>query len=206
MADINWLQVAIGFVGGGATGALIKQYFESRKSRIQPIAKSIEIKSFYDSLENNILNSQVILTGEDQEHKFSKLYTGTIKIINSGLIDYPEFSFGITGNDNMKFINVKPTTIDRHHRAEFNDPPSLENQINSFDLVLKPFNRKDVYTFDILVTPLEGDLNEKEIKISSSHPVKWVDITSTSKIILEIATESILALGPFSVGIRKNNN
>lgn len=203
MDNINWIQVGIGFLSGGAFGALIKQFFDNRRNRIQPIGRNIEVKSFYDSIENKMLNSQVILTGATQEHKFSRLYTGTIKIINSGLTDYSSFSFGITGSDNVKFIHLKPTTIDRHHVAEISGLPTLENQVNTFDVVLKPFNRKDIYTFDILATTLNGDLTQNDIQISSSHPIKWVDVTSTSKIILEVARESIIALGPISIGLRK---
>lgn len=203
MGNLNWIQIGIGFLGGGAFGALIKQFFDYRRNRIQPIGRNIEIKSFYDSIENKMLNSQVILTGGTQEYKFSKLYTGTIKIVNSGLIDYPSFSFGITGNDNIRFIHLKPTTIDRHHMVEIPDLPTLDNQINKFDVVLRPFNRKDTYIFDILATTIDGDLNQNDIQISSSHPIKWIDLTSTSKIILEIAKESTIVFGPISIGLRK---
>lgn len=200
---MKWIQIGIGFLSGGAFGTLIKQFFDNRRNRIQPIGRNIEIKSFYDSIENKMLNSQVILTGETQEHKFSKLYTGTIKIVNSGLTDYSSFSFGITGSDNVRFVHLKPTTIDRHHIAEISGQPTLENQVNTFDIVIKPFNRKDIYTFDILATTLDGDITHNDIQISSSHAIKWIDLTSTSKIILEIAKESIIAIGPLSIGLRK---
>ncbi|WP_159479038.1 hypothetical protein [Chryseobacterium sp. 18068] len=203
MEKISWLQLGIGFLSGGAFGALIKQFFDNRRNRIQPISRNIEVKSFYDSIENKMLNSQVILTGATQEHKFSKLYTGTIKVVNSGLTDYSSFSFGITSSDNVRFIHLKTISTDRHHLAEISGHPTLENQVNKFDVVLKPFNRKDVYSFDILVTTLNGDISQNDIQISSSHPVKWVDVTSTSKIILEVARESIIALGPISIGLRK---
>jgi len=203
MDKINWVQVIIGFLSGGAFGALIKQFFDNRRNRVQPIGRAIEIKSFYDSIENKLLNSQVILTGSTQEYKFSKLYTGTVKISNSGLHDYLAFTFGITSPENVKFIHIKPTTTDRHHLVEIEELPTLENQINSFDITLKPFNRKDNYTFDILVTTLNGDLTSEDIQISSAHPIKWVDLVSTSKIILEVARETVIALGPISVGLRR---
>ncbi|MCX2741706.1 hypothetical protein [Pontibacter anaerobius] len=202
MEQINWVQVIIGFLGGGACGAFIKQYFDNRRNRVQPIGKSIEIKSFYDSVENTLLNSQVILTGSTQEYKFSKLYTGTIKIANTGLHDYSSFTFGITCPENVNFIHIRPESTDRHHLAEIKDLPTLENQINSFDITLKPFNRKDNYTFDILVTATDVRLKEEDIKISSPHPINWVDLTSSSKIVLEIARESLVRFGPLSIGLR----
>ncbi|MDI9872600.1 hypothetical protein [Flectobacillus roseus] len=203
MENINWIQLTIGFLSGGAFGALIKQFFDNRRNRIQPIGKAIEVKSFYDSVENKLLNSQVILTGSTQEYKFSKLYTGTIKIVNTGHNDYATFTFGITCPENVKFIHIKPTSNDRHHLADIRDLPSLENQINSFDIALTPFNRKDSYSFDILVTSVNHDLTENDIKISSSHPIKWVELVSTSKILLEVARETVIALGPISVGLRR---
>lgn len=202
MEQINWIQVIIGFLSGGAFGALVKQYFDNRRNRVQPIGKAIEIKSFYNSVENTLFNSQVILTGSTQEYKFSKLYIGTIKIVNTGLHDYSSFTFGITCPENVNFIQIRPESIDRHHLAEIEDLPTLENQINSFDITLKPFNRKDNYTFDILVTTSDVNLTEEDIKISSPHPISWVDLTSSTKIVLEIARESLIKLGPLSVGLR----
>ncbi|MET3502598.1 hypothetical protein ABIC45_004222 [Mucilaginibacter rubeus] len=63
---INWSQVIPGFLSGGALGALIKQFFDNRRNRIQPIGKSVEIKSVYDSSENKLLNSEISLTGTTQ--------------------------------------------------------------------------------------------------------------------------------------------
>lgn len=203
MENINWIQVLIGFLSGGAFGAIIKQIFDYRKNRVQPVGKSVEIKSFYDSVENKLINSQVILTGSNQEYKFSKLYTGTVKIVNTGHNDYSSFTFGITSPENVKIIHVKPTTTDRHHLADINELPTLENQINSFDITLKPFNRKDNYTFDVLITTIDGNFKEKDIKISSPHSVKWVDLISTSNIIFEVARDSIIAIGPISIGLKR---
>jgi hypothetical protein len=203
MDKINWIQVIIGFLSGGAFGALIKQFFDNKRNRVQPIGKSIEIKSFYDSGDNKLLNSQIILTGINQEFKFSKLYTGTVKIVNTGQNDFLSFTFGITSPENIKFIHIKPTSTDRHHLAEFTELPTLENQINTFDINLKPFNRNDTYTFDILVTTTNGEITEQDIKISSPYSIKWVDLVSTSKIILEFARETIIAFGPISIGLRR---
>ena len=192
MQDINWLQVSIGFLSGGAVGALIKQYFENRKNRIQPIGRSIEVKSFYNSDENRLLNSQIILTGTTKEYKFSKLYTGTIELINTGLDDYPEFKLGITCLETIKFIQVKANSSDRHHIAEFSSIPSLENQISTFDIVLKPFNRKDNYQFDILLTTDSSGISKHQIEIGSPHPIRWVELTSTTEVILNSLNKSFI--------------
>lgn len=203
LEHINWLQVAIGFLSGGAFGAFIKQYFDNRRNRVQTIGQSVDIKSFYDSGENSLMNSEVSLTGTTQVFKFQKLYTGTITVANTGLHDYPTFTFGITCPEHVKVIHVKPESTDRHHVAEVKEPPALENQISSFDICLKPFNRRDSYTFNILATTLDGDLTAADIRISSSSPVKWANLTPTSKLIVEIAKETFLAVGPVSIGFKR---
>ncbi|WP_294733658.1 hypothetical protein [uncultured Flavobacterium sp.] len=196
MEKINWIQVISGFLVG-LSGILIKQFLDNKKSRIQPIAKSIEVKSFYDSKNNDILNSKVTFTESGKEYKFSNLYTGTIKITNSGSADYKDFVFGITASENINFIHVKPNSNDRHHFVEISDLPSLENQINYFDVSLKPFNRKDTYTLDVLLTASEVVLSENDIKMSTSQPIKWTDLNSTTnktvnEILNTIIKESII--------------
>lgn len=205
MEKISWLQIVIGFFSGGAFGAFIKQYFDNLRNRIQPVGRSIEIKPFYDSYDNILVNSQIILTGEESEFKFSKLYTGTIKVVNNGRKDYEEFILGITCPENIKIVYIKPNTIDRHHESQFNEIPKLENQISSFDVILKPFNRNNSYIFDILLTSIDNtDIHAKSISLSSPHSIKWVDIVTATEVIMEIAKQTVIGLGPLYVGLRKS--
>jgi len=201
ISKLNWIPLIIGFFSGGAFGALIKQFFDNRRNHIQSIGQTIEIKSFYDSDVNSLLTSQIILSGDSKEYKFSKLYTGTIRILNSGLTDYSEFTLGITCPENVKIIYIKPISTDRHHNVVFIQTPNLENQISSFDLILKPFNRKDIYSFDILLTTNDNtEILPEDIQLSSPHPVKWIEIVTTSKMILEVA--KLITIGPISFRLR----
>ena len=199
MQDINWLQAGIGFLSGGAFGALIKLFFDERKNRIQRIGQSIEIKSFYNSEDSKLLNSEIILKEGIQEYKFSKLYTGTIQLVNSGLKDYSDFPLGITVPENVNFVQIKSTSSDRHHIAEYTDSPSLKNQIRSFDINLKPFNRKDKYTFDILLTTDSSTIAQTDIQISSPMPVKWVKLISTTDAIIDFATKTGIEIAVHSI-------
>lgn len=194
MKEINWVQIIIGFVSGGVFGALIKQFFDNRRNRIQPIGYSLEIKSFFDSGDNKLIKSEVILKDEVKEYKFSKLFTGTLVVVNSGLSDYSDFTFGITVSGKVKVIQINPTTSDRHHNADFAARPSLGNQINSFDILLKPFNRKDKYTFDFLLTSEDATITESDLQISSSKPVKWAKLISATEVILEVANRTLLEI------------
>ncbi|MFP9099766.1 hypothetical protein ACLI09_11985 [Flavobacterium sp. RHBU_24] len=191
MEKINWIQLGLGFLSGGAFGALIKQFFDNRRNRLQPIAKSVEIKPFYDSSNNEIFNSSIVLSDGSDDYKFERIFICSIKIINSGLHDFEKFSFGITGAKDAKFISIKGNSKDRHHQINFSNKPSLNNQIENFDVSLLPFNRKDYYSFDLLVTTSEIDINPKNIKISCPHAIKWVDISSLGKSLLEITGEFI---------------
>ena len=192
MQDINWIQTGIGFLSGGAFGAFIKQFFDNRRSRIQPIGFSIEIKPFYNSGDNHLLNSQVIFKDDSNVYAFNNLFTGTINLINTGQNDYSEFNFGITTSEKIKFLHVKPITLDRHHIVKLISEPSLKNQMNSFDISLKPFNRKDKYSFDILLATDQVGMSESDVKISSSMPIKWTKIISSNEIVFEIVNNSFL--------------
>lgn len=175
MDKINWIQIMAGFLGGGAVGAVIKQFFDNRKYKIQPISQSIELRPFYDSSATPILNSQVILTGDTQEYKFSNLFSGTITITNSGHIDYPTFNFGITAPNDTRFIHLTYETSDRHHIADSSNRPSLENQSLMFDLSVQPFNRKDIYKFHFLATTTQSSIKNINIETSSPHSIKWIN-------------------------------
>ena len=194
MENINWIQVIIGFLSGGAFGAFIKQFFDNRRNRIQPIGKSIELKSFYDKADNRLIDAQIILKEDNLEYKFSKLYTGTIQILNSGLTDFQEFNFGITTSNSVKFVQIKSTSLDRHHLVNYSQKPALQSQLDVFDITLKPFNRKDIYTFDFLLTTSQTTITENDIQISSAHPIKWNKLVSTTEIIFEIANKTLVEI------------
>ncbi|MCW3108131.1 MAG: hypothetical protein JWQ09_2637 [Segetibacter sp.] len=55
MAEINWIQVGAGFLSGGAFGALIKQFFDYRRGRIQSISYNVLTKPFYNPRAGNSL-------------------------------------------------------------------------------------------------------------------------------------------------------
>jgi hypothetical protein len=203
MTNINWIQILIGFLGGGAIGALIKQFFDNKKNRIQPIAHSIELSSLYDSFANGVINSEVILKDTTGDYSFSRLYNGKLKIINTGSTDFSEFIFGLTINTDADFIHADVKTKDRHHVLEIVNNPGLSNQINAIDFKLKPFNRKDHYIFDFLITSELVNVSSKNIEISSPHPIKWISETQTSDLLLEITKQTLLKIGPLTLDFRK---
>lgn len=194
MDKINWIQIGIGLISGGAFGALIKQFFDNRRNRIQPVGYLLEVKPFFDSNDAKLIDSKITLTEGDNEFRFSKLYTGSLKIVNTGLLDYNEFDFGITCPETLKLIHLKATTDDRFHTATLSNKPSLQNHLSSVDFKLTPFNRKDAYSFDFLIScEVSIDFGEA-IKMGSPKPIKWVKLTSTTDTIIEFANRTFLEI------------
>jgi len=191
MDKINWIQLGIGFLSGGAFGALIKQFFDNRRNRIQPIGYSIELKRFYNSRDTQLVKTQITLDDGTNEYKFENLYTGTIEIVNTGLIDYSNFSFGINSTDGTKFIQCNPISKDRHHIVELGNEPTLVNQTSSFDIELKPFNRKDRYVFNVLLTNSKSHISDSWLSISTSMPVKLTKISTTGEVIISYMDKSL---------------
>lgn len=201
MADINWIQIGIGVLSGGAFGALINQYFHHRRNKVQPIGRNIELKSFFNATDNASLSTQISITGATEEHKFTNIFTASIQLINKGNSDFEKFDFGITLPENVKAIKVIKNSADRHHQINLGNDPTLENQINEFDITLKPFNRKDVYDIDIQLTSENGEIKEEDIVCGTSHSVKFVDIVSPTEIAIEIAKS--IVVGPLTISINR---
>ncbi|WP_282162989.1 hypothetical protein [Ulvibacterium marinum] len=201
MEDINWIQIGIGVLGGGAFGALINQYFHHRRNKVQPIGRNIELKSFFNATDNSSMSTQISITGTTEEHKFTNIFTASIQLINKGNSDFEEFDFGITLPESIKAIKILKDSADRHHQINLNNEPTLENQINEFDITLKPFNRKDVYDIDLQLTSENGEIKEGDIVCGTSHSIKFVDIVSPTEKALEIAKS--VAIGPMIISLNK---
>ena len=107
MADINWIQVGAGFLSGGAFGALIKQFFDYRKNRIQAVTYNLEVKPFYNQHSDNPITSKIVIKDGDKDYKFQDLYIGSLSILNTSNQDYSEFSFGLTYDNDNKFIQFQ---------------------------------------------------------------------------------------------------
>jgi|JI9StandDraft_1071089.scaffolds.fasta_scaffold34402_3 hypothetical protein len=195
MTNINWIQVGAGFLSGGAFGALIKQFFDYRKSRIQTVTFNIELTPFFNKPNENSLASKFVIKDHGVDFRFEDLFIGKLTILNTSNQDYPDFSFGMTYSNANRFIQIQQQKIDRHHKTVFDTLPTLNNQVQQFDISVKPFNRKDNYNFDFIinVTDLE---NVKNLTLSTSHPVKLKEVTSITELATLIPTGLEISL-PF---------
>jgi hypothetical protein len=204
--EINWVQIGIAASTGGLAGALLKQFFDNRRNRLQPITYSFELKPFYDSDSHSIIPSRIILKEDNQEFSFSNLVIGTLKIKNSGILDFPIFSFGLTLDDDTKFINIKQQDQHRHHSSAYSITPTINNQVNIIDIALEPFNRKNIYEFNFLisVTGYYPTIEDMTFEVSSKQAVKLIKISNSKSI--EMAFEivkPIIQIGPIKISVEK---
>ncbi len=66
---------------------------------------------------------------------------------------------------------MQHSELDRHHISIFKNLPSLENQTNQVDIILKPFNRRDIYKFRFSATVNAHLYTADEVKLGTSHPI-----------------------------------
>lgn len=200
MTTSDWINIGIGILGGGVAGAILNQIFHYRRNKIQPIGKSIELISFFNSAENTNLSSEITIRENSKTYSFSNIYSGSIKVVNKGKKDYDEFDFGITLPDDIGIFKIDERTLDRHHSVKYRNQPTIDKHLNEIDITLKPFNRKDSYIIDFHMTSKSENINIDEIKISSALPVKFTDIVDLSIATnmaadIVFATTSISAFG-----------
>tara|TARA_A100000171_G_C2133687_1_gene148466 strand:+ start:2108 stop:2713 length:606 start_codon:yes stop_codon:yes gene_type:complete len=201
MDNLNWISLTISFLGGGLAGAILNQFFYHRRNKIQPVGKSIELTSIFNAKENSLIDSRITITGDTKEYRFKNLWILKFDLINNGRNDYDKFNFGITLNDGIKAISVKETTKDRHHKVTYLGQPDFENQVESFDIELNPFNRKEIYTFEVQITSDRDDLTTDDIKLSTDKPVKFVDIKSKEELI-KLLENVVVSFAGITVRIR----
>ncbi|MFC0878795.1 hypothetical protein ACE01N_19525 [Saccharicrinis sp. FJH2] len=178
LSDI--LKIGIPLISGGAVGAIIKALIDKRNNRIQTIKKSVEISTIFSP--EKILDdylTKITLSGTTSVYHFDSLYIAKISIINSGNKDYPDFSFGITTPDNVEIVNIETNGEDRHHNINYTPDIDFSNKSNIVDFSLTPFNRKNSYNIELLLTSVESVKNI-DLNFSTDLPVKIIEATTVS--------------------------
>jgi hypothetical protein len=191
--QIELLKILMVFLGGGTMGALIKQYFDKKRVRIQTISYCLELNSLYESTSNKLVNSHISIREGETEYKFEMLFSGSLWFYNTGNIDFSDFKFGLTLNEEFKFIQIRPSNLDRHHQPVFSNLPNLKNQISQFDIELKPFNREEKYSFEFLISANDFVTLKNSFQISTSHPVKFEKVKSGNEV-LSLFSKALITL------------
>jgi hypothetical protein len=177
-SNIQWLQLIVAIISGGAMGALITALITSFRNRVQPIGYKIDVVSiFKETLGVSSLMTQINISDGQKDYKFNNLFIARVEIHNSANADYEQFDLGITLPEGSQAIYVQAAAEDRYRETEFTKQVSLEKPRNEIDLVLRPFNRKDLYSFDVFIV-IDGATPELgNIKLHSRQSIQFKNYT-----------------------------
>lgn len=175
---LTWIMIAVALIVGGATGALIKLYIDRKKYYLPAIGYAVIIRPFFHSGKKEAAEPTVSLSQNGKQHTFSKIYMTEIEIMNTSTKDFDVFNFGITVPDGNKFIHFRSSTADRHHHVDIAETPSLDHQVSTIDISIRPFNKKDICNFDLVMSADPGFM-EADLDLSSPLAIKLVELVTT---------------------------
>src|SRR2546428_11905568 len=108
VADINWLQIGAGLLGGGAFGAIIAAIVSAYRSRRQPVGYRVDVLSVFRPSEHpGQLQAAIAVTQGEKTVTFENLFLAEVNVVNSGNRDLDELTFGITLGDGDRCIHLE---------------------------------------------------------------------------------------------------
>ncbi|HTY25741.1 MAG TPA: hypothetical protein VMC85_21605 [Desulfomonilaceae bacterium] len=204
MADVNWLQVTVALISGGAVGAVINAIVSSYRSRRQPVGHRVDVLPvFRPSGTASDLQAAIAVTNEGKTATFRNLFLAEAQIINKGNLDLGEFKFGITLGNGDLCIYVESSSPDRHHKVSIEAPPSPSAPRSELDFTLTSFNRGDSYSFKLYVVIPDGATEPTDLRLGSSSPVTFVRMPTVGETLALAAREVALNVGPLSIRLGK---
>ena len=204
MPAINWPQVLIALVSGGAAGAIINAVVSSYRARRQPVGSRVDVLPvFRPSGDASQLHAAIAITHEGKTATFQNLFLAEVQVVNRGNSDFREFRFGATLGNGDACLYVEAAAPDRHHQAVQETPVAPQAPQREIDFTLKPFNRGDSYSFKLYVVIPPGRREPVEIGLGSSSPVKFVAMPTVGEVLSRAASEAVLNIGPLRVGLRR---
>ena len=202
--DLEWSQIVVSLLGGGAMGAIINSGVTSFRNKIQPVGWRCEVLPiFIQTLGESSLHAKVTISEDNKVvNQFNNLFLIEVQVVNRGNTDLNEFNFGITLSEGEKAVYVETKSNDRHHLIEQTTLVTPTEPKNEIDFILKPFNRRDSYVCKLFVVIPEGQEKPGEIRPSSPQPIKFTDMPTMAELLTQAAGTSSLMLGPISLSLR----
>jgi hypothetical protein len=198
--ELQWWHIVVPLLTGGAFGALITAVVTGFRNRIQPVGYRTEmVPVFKQNVEVSSLNAKIIIHEGDKEYPFHNMFVFDIYVVNRGNKDIDEFPLGFTLEKGDQAIYLEYESPDRHHTITPSGV-SLSTPKSEVDIKLKPFNRKDWYTFRVYVVP-EGDFAPGMIELSSPYPIRFTTMPTMGEM-LAAATEVAVKVGPISISYK----
>lgn len=158
-----WIAIGASLLGGGLTGAVVGALVTTYRNRTQPIA-------FLEEFFPDYVPSEPTFDGES----FTQL-----TFTNVGNTDYPEFNFGLTLDD--VGLVLRTLTPDRHHQITTIPETAFNKPGKTVDFTLKPFNRSDTYTIQVLLR-FHPEFGANNVWFSTAHPIVFVPMKSDYKL------------------------
>ncbi len=186
-------------------GAILTAIVTAYRNRIQPIGRRIDIVPvFQDTIRPASVQVKVTISDEQNNASYSNLYIGQLQLVNQGNKDLANFKFGITLLEGDLAVYIEPRSLDRHHQVTQLTPTTLSQPQSAIDFTLQPFNRRDIYSFQLLIVTPDGKQQPSEVYISSPEAIRFVDIPTFSETLTEIARSAIIEVGPLTLSARVN--
>jgi hypothetical protein len=184
-SELQWWHIILPLITGGAFGAVITALVTSYKNRIQPVGHRIDLRPVFRG-SKTALNAKITISDGTNEHQFHNLFLFEVEIVNKGNQDIKEFPLGFTLKNGAEAIYAEYKSPDRHHTVSPSGvSPSTPK--SEMDITIKPFNRGDLYSFYLYVVIPEGLKEPQTVNLSSSYPIKFVDIPTIGEMVAQTA-------------------
>ncbi len=200
MADISWWQIIPALIGGGAAGAIINAALTVHRNRIQPVGRRIEITPIFRQADNSTgLRAKIAIAHNCSTATFDNLFIAEIQVLNRGNTDFTSFSFGVTLSGGDVCIHVEHISPDRHHEVTQKPVTTPQDPSYVIDFLLKPFNRKDSYTFKFYIVIPDSASDPKDIELSTSLPIRFAEMPTASEALSKVAQGFSISIGLFDI-------
>jgi len=202
MGATNWIQVILGFLGGGAFGAILKIIYDIVHSRTQPVGRRVDIEPVFAKTEEfEDLDAKVTLVHGGTSNEFSNLFIGNVRVQSRGNQNFAEFELGIELGKNDYCVYVGWVNPDQHHTITLLTPVSPAKPVRQLRFSLRPFNRRNEYTLKLYLVLPVGVKDPQPILFSSPEPIRFVDMPTVAETLAQVAEGSIAKIGPFYLKI-----
>lgn len=179
MAETNWLQIGIAsaasLLGGGAMGALIRQFIDERHNRVQPVEFCVSHISIFGITDDNEPTHLRIAVERGNSCKvFDNAAIVQLEIENAGRRDFDQFHFGLALPAGARAIHVKCRHADSQNKLETADVCTPDFPQVELTFVARPFNRRRTVYVQMIVI-CDHILDISKIELSSPSPVAFVE-------------------------------
>lgn len=199
--ELEWIKIGAGVLSGGLAGAVLTNVITAYRNRIQPVGKRIDVTSLFSPrFTGSTLSPSITVTSGVTTYQFNNLHVAEVQVINRGSRDVANFSFGLTLSQGDEVVHIDPTVPDRHHAVALTTPVSPATKTAKPDFTLTPFNRGDAYMLKIFI--VAAGHAPGPITLSSSEPIRFVDMPSITETLADIAFSSAVKVGPLEVRFR----